>query len=348
VSGGPRILHAPTDVAGNAYGLSRAERELGLVSDVAVLASGRFGFGADVQVDAGPDRSLPLQLARRVSFLRRAVRDYDIFHFNFGQTIMQLRRGGRVLDEAALLKRLGKIVLVTYQGCDVRPYEHCFCRNPACVPHDRYRQPSARRLLATADRVFFVNPDLRHWLPGGRFIPYSSLDPRTVEPVTPRDGDEVVVAHAPSDRAVKGTAHILQAVDRLRHEGVPIRLELIEGVPRSHVLERLAYADVVVDQLLLGWYGGLAVEAMALGKPVLAHVREDEPEDNPFGPELPVMRATPVTVEDELRRLALDAAGRRRLGLAGRAFVERHHDPRRIARTVLDGIVNLGPGSTSA
>ena len=39
------ILHAPADVGGNAYGLSRAERELGLDSDVAVFSPGPSATG---------------------------------------------------------------------------------------------------------------------------------------------------------------------------------------------------------------------------------------------------------------------------------------------------------------
>ena len=75
---------------------------------------------------------------------------------------------------------------------------------------------------------------------------------------------------------------MIEAVEALSVGGLKLKLDLIEGVPRANVLERLARADVVVDQLVLGWYGGLAVEAMALGRPVLGKICEDEPEDNPY------------------------------------------------------------------
>src|SRR6058998_2007963 len=35
-------------------------------------------------------------------------------------------------------------------------------------------------------------------------------------------------------------------------------------------------ADLLVDQLLTGWYGAVAVEMMALGKPVVCYLREDD------------------------------------------------------------------------
>ena len=348
----PAILHAPADVGGNAYGLSRAERELGLRSDVAVFSPGPFGYGFDFDLRAGIDHPLWVRFPRRAAFLRRALGEYDVFHFNFGLTFLQVRQLGVILDELALVKRAGKTVLMTYQGCDVRPKASCPCRHPECFAGARYRQPAAERVLRRADRVFFLNPDLRHWLPGATFVPYASVDPREIQPVPASDGAELVVAHAPTDRQVKGTRHVEEAVAELQREGLPIRLDLIEGVTRDEVLRRVAEADVVVDQVLIGWYGAFAVEAMALGRPVLAYIREGEPEDNPFGAALPIVRTTAATLAGELRALAADRERRLELGAAGRRFAEEHHDPRQIARTVLEGIAELptpepAPGSAA-
>lgn len=338
---GPRILHAPADVGGHAYGLSRAERELGLRSDVAVFAPGPFAYGADIDLRAGAGEPIPLRLLRRARFLRRAVSDYDVFHFNFGHTLLGVRQLGIVIDELGVLKRLGKTVLVTYQGCDVRPKSECPCRRPHCFAEDRYRAPAAQRVLRLADRVFYLNPDLRTWLPGATFCPYANVDARRVKPVPAPAAVELVVLHAPTDRDVKGTSHVVEAVETLRAEGFPVRLDLVEGVTRDEVLERCARAHVVVDQLLLGWYGGFAVEAMALGRPVLAFIREDEAADNPFGPDLPVIRTTAASLVEDLRALLEDTPGREQRGNAGRRFVEEHHDPRRIARLTLSGLVEL-------
>jgi glycosyltransferase involved in cell wall biosynthesis len=347
----PRILHAPADVAGNAFGLSRAERELGLRSDVAVIRAGRFGYGADIHLGAG-DQGIVRRLGSRVAFMRRALQDYDIVHFNFGQTLFAWRMFGHVLSELPLFKRAGKTILVTFQGCDVRPWECCFCRLRHCRDEDRYRLPNAERLLRYADRCFHLNPDLRRWLPGSRFLPYSSVDPRALVPMgLPPAREELLVAHAPTDRAYKGTRHVLDAIRQLQLEGVPVRLDLIESVPHREVIPRLRDADVVVDQLNIGWYGGLSVEAMALGKPVLCHIREETPKDNPFGAELPIVRATAASLVARIRDLAGDRDARLRLGAAGRAFVERRHDPRLVAREVLAGIVDLPapePSSLSA
>ena len=86
----------------------------------------------------------------------------------------------------------------------------------------------------------------------------------------------LIFAHAPSHRGAKGTAFVLAAAEQLRTEGYRFELELIEGLARDKAIERYAACDVVIDQLLAGWYGGLGVEAMALGKPVVAYIREGD------------------------------------------------------------------------
>jgi hypothetical protein len=338
-----RILHAPADVGGHAFGLSRAERELGYQSDVVVNAPGPFGYGFDIDLEAGAGHPVWLRLARRARFLARAAHRYDVFHFNFGQTLLTVRQLGRVFDELAWLKRRGKTVLVTYQGCDVRPKAACPCRRPHCYAEDRYRLPAARRALDLADRVFYLNPDLRTWLPGAHFTPYASVDARQIDQVAMPARDDLIIVHAPTDVDVKGTQFVVRAVEALRAEGSPIRLDLVEGVTHDEVVRRVAAGDVFVDQLRLGWYGAAAAEAMAVGRPVLCYIREDEPGDNPFGTELPIVRTTPQTLVADLRRLAVDRELRRALGEDGRSFVLRRHDPREIARAILADIALPSP-----
>ena len=331
----PRILHAPADVGGHAYGLSRGERALGLTSDVAVLTAGPYGYGADIRLDLDGLPALQV-VRRRAAFARRALARYDVIHLNFGHPIVALRRGPFVLSELPALKRAGKTVIVTFQGCDVRPQAACACTSPVCAAQDPKRLPNARHMLRHADRVYHLNPDLRRWLPDSRFLPYASFDPNELLPRPVPEREELVVAHGPTNREVKGTEHVIAAVDALRAEGVAVRLDLVEGVTRVEAMERFGAADVVVDQLRIGWYGGLAAESMALGRPVLAHIRESEAGDNPFGDQLPIVRTDPARLRDDLRELLADRGRRERVGAAGRAFVELHHDPRRVAQTILD------------
>ena len=338
-----RILHAPTNVGNNPYSLSRAERELGFVSDVVdFIPAPTFRSQVDEIHDLA-GRHVAVHAAVRSAFLGRAVRSYDVFHFNFGQALVPVRVAGRVFTELGLLKRLGKKVIVTWQGCDVRPMECCNCSREDCAAANRWRLPNAQAMLRHADRAFYLNPDLGEYLPGAQFLPYAAIDVARVEPAPAPERDEVVIAHLPTDREVKGTDHVVAAVERLRAEGLPVELDLVENVPHEQALERIRDADLVVDQLIIGWYGAVAVEAMALGRPVVCHI---DPDVDPFGARLPVVRADRDSLVDELRRLVQDRSRRVALGAEARAFVLAEHDPRVLARRVLEGLVPIpSPGA---
>ena len=167
-------------------------------------------------------------------------------------------------------------------------------------------------------------------------MPTASVDPRHWQPTssTSRDDEPFTIVHAPSDRVVKGTKYVLKAVQQLQAEGMPLELILIENMAHSEARRAYERADLLIDQLLAGWYGVLAVELMALGKPVICYIREADLSFIPdqMRADLPIINATPTSLYDVLkewltvRRHELPERGRR-----GREYVERWHDPLKIA-----------------
>ncbi len=138
--------------------------------------------------------------------------------------------------------------------------------------------------------------------------------------------------HAPSNREKKGTRYVIEACEKLELE-----LDIVEGVRHDEARKRYARADIVVDQLNAGWHGVFALEAMALGKPVIAHLDEETVERSAegYGLRVPIVPATKDTLADALRPLVENTATRRELGAAGRAYVEQVHDIDRIADRLL-------------
>jgi glycosyltransferase involved in cell wall biosynthesis len=356
-------------VGGNPAGLAAAERELGLESTAIVLEASPFGYPVDEVIWKGGEGRVTRDL-KRWPLLARALRDYDVIHFNFGSTIMPARvpadvpganslpmRAARLRAalleqlDLKLLARAGKAVFVTFQGDDARQGDVA-ARSPinvaSEVPQGYYSPMSdsiKRRRIARFDRyahgIYGLNPDLLHVLPErARFVPYAHVDTRTWQPSRPAGRNErPLVLHAPTHREVKGTRFVVDAVERLRAEGLSFDFELVEGLTQAEASKLYARADVVVDQLLAGWYGGLAIEAMALERPVVAYLRAEDLER--FVPpemraEIPVIEAAPGTVYDVLK----DLLTRRRdelseIGRRGREYVRRWHDPLRIAKELV-------------
>ena len=96
-------------------------------------------------------------------------------------------------------------------------------------------------------------------------------------------------------------------------EQLPVELEIVEGLHHDEARRRYERADIVVDQLNAGWYGLFAIEAMALGKPVVTFLHDEAVErtEQALGTKVPIVSATAETLADRLRPLVEDAAERR-------------------------------------
>ena len=250
--------------------------------------------------------------------------------------------------DVVYFRRIGKNIVVTYQGDDARQGDYCrenykitFATEVGEGYYSARSDARKRREIAKfrryVDRVYAVSPDLLSMVPAADLLPICR-DVHLLAPSYPVPRARPRVLHAPSHRGVKGTRFLLEAVNRLRHEGVSFDLELIENLPNAEAIRRYREADLVVDQLLAGWYGGFAVEAMALGKPVIAYLRESDLHVLPRGmrAELPVIAASPETIYSVLREWLTDRRhGLPERGYASRAYVERWHDTRVIAQRLI-------------
>lgn len=137
------------------------------------------------------------------------------------------------------------------------------------------------------------------------------------------------VLHAPNHRAIKGTEQVLLAVADLAAEGIPIDLVLVEKKPNAEVREALVECDVVLDQLVIGWYAMFALEGMAMSKPVICFLRDDLVDlylsAGAISEPPPLISATQLTIKDRLRELALNRGSLRQIGASGHAYALKYH-----------------------
>jgi len=101
-------------------------------------------------------------------------------------------------------------------------------------------------------------------------------------------------------------------------------------------------ADLVIDQVLAGWYGGLAVEVMAMGKPVLCYLREEDFINVPAAmiADLPVRNIRPDHLAQDIAAALDRRAEWPNWSLASRRYVERWHNPATIAAAVVAAYKN--------
>ena len=330
-----RILHAPTNIAGQPHVLSRALRRLGHESDVLATERHAFGYPQDILFNYDHLRT-PWRQIRKGAELARLLRRYDVFHFYYGESLLAAHR------DVPYLKKAGKRIVFHFRGCDIRmrglslarPLSTCLDCPAPCRP-DAMKEQLRDAAWQLADHVFVVSPDLLESVPGAELVVQAiDLDEWPELPPPARAGEKIVVLHAPSDPIIKGTVYLERAITALQAAGYPVELRLLQRRPHSEIRRAFAEADIVVDQLLFGWYGNFSIEAMACGRPVVCYMRDDLTELAGYAP--PILSATPATIQSVLAELVENAAVRRSLAEAGRDYVARVHSPARIASRLVE------------
>lgn len=357
-----RILHGPFNVGNQPWGLSRAERRLGCVSDLVVRTHTWLKYSADKALCA--ENAKPIEkIIRSAVFGLSALRRYDVLHYYFGLTFLypgylfsKNTIRGRLLNSLSVIdlhlaRWLGRKKFMTLQGCDVRlagegnrRNEWTMCAEGRCSAYqvcidtlDQRRRDLVDHVLPLFDRVFYLNPELGHVVPNGQFLPYANVEIEKFATAFPSIEGRPKILHAPSDGTIKGTAMILDALEKLKSR-YDFELILVEKKTHEEALALYRSADIAIDQVLAGWYGGFAVEMMAMGKPVACYIRE---QDLKFVPDamkddMPILRIDPGNLVDDLAAILERRSQWRNDGEKSRRYVERWHNPDYIARAMLD------------
>jgi glycosyltransferase involved in cell wall biosynthesis len=327
---GKRILFAGHEIGGQMQLMVEELRRRAYAARAAGFVANWTGSRNDINLDLNRvSGRLALQW-RRLAFASYAVRNFDLFHFFWGQSLFGLD----VVPHTDLpfLKLLGKKVFVHFRGLDIVDLAYfdylravSVGKTIAVPPRSRPDQIRALSLWRRyADRMLVSEPDLLEIVPEAELVP-QTIDTEYWSPAgnsAPRNGT-IRIVHAPTMRRKKGTEFVIEAVERLKSTGLPVELVLVEGIQAGRVRELYENCDIGVDQVLYGWHGKFSVELMSMAKPVICYIN---PRFGCYRPDLPVVNAGPRELEQTLRELAANPDRRRRLGAAGRAYACKYHD----------------------
>jgi len=334
--------------------LARCDRLLGLRSQSLVFVTYYITSAFDINLQWVDNLTLSPKIrgkypwaygaARRLVFFWALLR-YDVFHYYYDRGVMESPyRIGINPEELALLRRAGKRLYTYAYGADVRtretvlalgghnickacpePMKFCICSEEAGRINMENIKKFATQMIATGD--------MRMHVPGFRELFYWPIDVDderfTFVGVAPNDDRPLRIAHAPNHAPFKGTQYILDAVERLQREGRSIELVKVQGVPNHKVLELFRSCDLVVDQLIQGSYGYTALEAMALGKPVIACLREPAMVIDPET--CPIISAWPESIYDRLKEVLDGKYDLQILGRESRAYVAHYQSLQAVA-----------------
>ncbi len=333
-----RVLHGIGGAAGQPSCLSRAQAKLGVIAHCMRLGENKFQYPADIIMPVEGHQSYCQAFAA-------CADDYDVFHFYFRPFFYNSMHCGHPMGMDVLaLRAAGKAVIVHFRGSEVRlhsvfqehsPYNYVQ-ENPERIVSkfpEKAQAQYIQLMQAVCSQVLVTDPELKTYCPEAKIVP-RAIDLEYWPYVGVKEHNEPpLIIHAPSRRTVKGTEMLMQALGRLQNRGIGFRLQLGENMTHAEAREVYMQEDIVVEQLRIGWYGVLSVEAMALGKPVLAYVREDLRHHLPHPP---LVMTSPDTVEHDLETLIADPGRRMELSRRARQYVEEVHDSRQVAAQLVD------------
>jgi hypothetical protein len=173
----------------------------------------------------------------------------------------------------------------------------------------------------------------------------ASLDPEIWSPnlkipdkfLISKNPSEIFIYHAVGNysirnqngRNIKGTPAVVAAVERLKDEGLPVRLIFFSDMKNIDIRFMQSQADIIVDQLNYGRYGATAREGMMLGKPVIHYMNMHEMESRfelSWLKECPLVSASEETVYEVLKDLILNPDKRRLIGVKSREYALKWHN----------------------
>jgi len=335
-----QVLHLPESSAGQPSTIATVMKQKGVSASSLRFAhsAAAFQYQADLTLERVPN-----DLYSASQILKDLMLKYDIFHFHARPLLLSAHYPFPTGMDMVLLRAAGKKVFFHFHGSEARlasvfetssPYNYV-AENPSNL-FTTWKENEQRIFFEFAkgvcNDVFVLDPELQSYVGESLIVPrVADLKKWTFIGTEP--GEILRVVHAPTRRGGKGTERVLSVVEKLQSEGIQIEFRLVENVPNEEAREIYKWADVVIDQLRVGWYGVLAVEVMALGKAVVCYIRDDLKHYLPYPPPLAV--ANPDNLYYVIKDLALHPEEVRSLGERGRRYVEELHDAEKVTDILL-------------
>jgi len=153
------------------------------------------------------------------------------------------------------------------------------------------------------------------------------FDASKVKPAPKPDGT-IKIVHPTTNRQIKKTDLFIKAVESLQKK-YDIEPIIIEGKTNEECLEIKSQSHMTYDQISVGIYGVSAIESMAAGHVVFGGISNFAAS---IYPDNPIVWITPDDLASKIEYYLLNKVSITERGLAGKAWVERYHNPRKILK----------------
>lgn len=327
----------------NLINKSKVEHKLGFRSISIVRTSYYIGNEFDFVLDQISFKNKFLSvLIEYISFFIICLTAKQVHAYFDGGILRQVKRGYFNPLELFAYKLLKIKLFVWTYGSDVRTQKvthklgepncctDCIQVGKACVCIDDIGVNNFKKVSSVATQIFSMGDMIEYTPKSNNEVFFWPIDleanfGKRYTPHFPKKNTYTTlkIVHAPNHREFKGTKYFEKAVKELQLEGFDLELVLVEKMSNSDALNIYKKADIIFDQCLIGFYGYFALEAMALGKPVMSFIRK--PNEYLLAPtECPIINTNPFTLKDDLRNLLIKRNELEEIGKHGRNYIEKY------------------------
>tara|TARA_B100000212_G_scaffold45845_1_gene29597 strand:- start:13860 stop:14933 length:1074 start_codon:yes stop_codon:yes gene_type:complete len=334
-----KILHCPNNISGTPRALAELERENGFES-LSISTS-------LIEIDGPSDKiSKPNKVSKiffRLKYFCLALIRFDIINCHAGASLLPLN-----LD-LPFLKLFGKKVIFHYYGSEVRLLKLSKSINPffSLLGKDekhksfldlkkilklKWHSLWVNAALAPRDTNYFVSYCYSKSVEGSLWcgnIFVSDIEKQFSEFKDQKSIPTII--HCPTNRATKGSDYVKKTIDKLLQDGYKFKYIEKEKIEREKLLQIIyEEVDIVLDQFLVGSFGNLALETLALGKVSVSYLNETLCKD--FSDDCPIVSASVESLYDVLSELIPNQARRVEISKLGKVYIKANLDKQEIMR----------------
>jgi len=339
-----RFLVAPANFAAQGYEWARSAETLSGVGAFNLEVSGTadYQFASDGRVSA-----VVFERSRTWARAHAAAVREQVTHIliEAERPVLGMTVGRDPLREALWLDRAGVQRGYVSHGSDLRmprahadrdPWSPFRDVDPETLAVQEELVAANGRFLREQQRPVFVStPDLLVDFPDATWLPVVVDGAQWASTSAVLERARPIVVHSPTSATLKGS-HLIEETLRRLHEREIIDYRFVNGVAHGEMPALYDDADIVLEQFRLGSYGRTAIEAMAAGRVVIGHVSSAVRSvvSRATGRDLPLLQATPDTLEELLLDTLADRDNARAHAAAGPDFVSHAHGRASAARVL--------------
>lgn len=274
-------------------------------------------------------------------FFIYALFRYDIFHFLSGELILtrKLRR-----LELWTYRKLDKKVIMHFVGADIRSQIYLDWKrenihdylqgkeNPMPMSED-FQIRLISDSIDFADHIIVSTPDLLEIIPSATFLPVLINERDLPVPIQKPKSEKLRILFSPSSHRTKGSEYIHDILVKFQEKHKDIVEVILPGVnlgedqfyalTRYELLKNFQSVDIVIDQMIIGWYGLKSVEALYYNCQVVCYI--DDKYKNFLFTDCPIVPTNILNLHESLENLISQLKSQKSNNVYAKEWAVAHH-----------------------